>query len=73
MTCAECARVRLELLELIQEESEQASANEAGFSYRHGNNLFNGGAAVAARRIVGALREILDTDGNSAARKDGDT
>ncbi len=46
---AEVERLRAGIREIIDEEREQATANEEGFSYRHGNNLFNGGAATAQR------------------------
>lgn len=56
---AEVARLRAGVQEEIQDAREQAVTNEEGFSYRAGNNLFNGGAAQAQRDIADALEALL--------------
>ncbi len=52
-------QIRDGLLAIIEDWKAQASADEAGFSYRRGNNDFNEGAACVFRKYLPDLEDLL--------------
>ena len=58
---AEVARLRAAIGELVEDWRAQATADEAGWSYRRGNNAFNEGAAYVLRRTLPELEAVLGT------------